>query len=322
MTSHSLSPTPPPASRLSPLLNRDLLAELLADKRSPNTRHAYQKDLRDFFRSVANSDPTPELVAQFLSLERFDAVALVLHYKAQLLERGLKEATINRRLSALKALVNYARRVGKCAYTLEDLKGEKVQKYRDTTGISRQLYRQVLSQPDRSTLKGKRDYALLRLLWDNALRRGEVSSANLGDFDPEARRLKIRGKGKGTQVEAIALSQVTVAALLEWLQARRELAPMAPLFCALDRAHYGQRLTGSGIAWLVQGYCRVAGLQKPISPHRIRHSSITAALEATDGNVRKVQKLSRHANLDTLMIYDDNRQKDQLEISDLLAEMV
>jgi integrase/recombinase XerC len=59
-----------------------------------------------------------------------------------------------------------------------------------------------------------------------------------------------------------------------------------------------------------------------MSPHRIRHSSITAALDATDGNVRKVQKLSRHTQLDTLMIYDDNRQKWQLEITDLLAEMV
>ncbi len=46
------------------------------------------------------------------------------------------------------------------------------------------------------------------------------------------------------------------------------------------------------------------------------------ASTATDGNVRKVQKLSRHTQLDTLMIYDDNRQKWQLEITDLLAEMV
>jgi integrase/recombinase XerC len=72
----------------------------------------------------------------------------------------------------------------------------------------------------------------------------------------------------------------------------------------------------------VQGYCRQAGIEKPMSPHRIRHSSITAALDVTEGNVRKVQKLSRHSNLDTLMVYDDNRTKDQLEISDLLADLI
>jgi integrase/recombinase XerC len=59
-----------------------------------------------------------------------------------------------------------------------------------------------------------------------------------------------------------------------------------------------------------------------MSPHRIRHSAITAALDATDGNVRKVQKLSRHANLETLMVYDDNREKAQLEITELLDDLI
>jgi integrase/recombinase XerC len=63
-------------------------------------------------------------------------------------------------------------------------------------------------------------------------------------------------------------------------------------------------------------------VKKIVSPHRIRHSGITAALDATDGNVRKVQKLSRHANLNTLMIYDDNRQNIQGELSDLLSDLV
>ncbi|MEG4585383.1 hypothetical protein QUA54_09220 [Microcoleus sp. MOSTC5] len=56
-------------------------------------------------------------------------------------------------------------------------------------------------------------------------------------------------------------------------------------------------------------------------PHRIRHSVITAALDATDGNVRKVQKLSRHKNLNTLMIYDDNRGRDQQDVTELLDGM-
>ncbi|MEG3900925.1 tyrosine-type recombinase/integrase [Microcoleus sp. B4-C5] len=61
--------------------------------------------------------------------------------------------------------------------------------------------------------------------------------------------------------------------------------------------------------------------QKQMSPHRIRHSAITAALDATDGDVRKVQKLSRHKNLNTLMVYDDNRGRDQRDVTELLDEM-
>src|SRR4028119_1008739 len=69
--------------------NRDLIGELLADKRSPGTRRAYARDLRYFFEAVAGREATPDLVAQFLSMNRFDAVALVLRYKQLLIEKGL-----------------------------------------------------------------------------------------------------------------------------------------------------------------------------------------------------------------------------------------
>ena len=63
-------------------IDRDILAELLADKRSVNTRHAYAKDLKDFFLSATGVEPDSALVAQFLQLDRFSAIALVLKYKA------------------------------------------------------------------------------------------------------------------------------------------------------------------------------------------------------------------------------------------------
>jgi integrase/recombinase XerC len=55
---------------------------------------------------------------------------------------------------------------------------------------------------------------------------------------------------------------------------------------------------------------------------RIGSAAITAALDATDGNIRKVQKLSRHADPRTLMIYDDNQNKDLWEMSELLTGML
>jgi integrase/recombinase XerC len=75
-------------------------------------------------------------------------------------------------------------------------------------------------------------------------------------------------------------------------------------------ANPGHRLTGDGIRKIVVRHSENAGIKKQMSPHRIRHLAITATLDATDGDVRKVQKLSRHRNLNTLMIYDDNRSRD------------
>jgi integrase/recombinase XerC len=118
------------------------------------------------------------------------------------------------------------------------------------------------------------------------------------------------------------LSRPTVEAITEWLQARKELDVTKPLFIALDRATKGHRLSGTSIYKIVDAISTQAGISKKLSPHRIRHSGITAALDATNGDVRRVQKLSRHADLNTLMIYDDNRQDVQGELSDLLSELV
>lgn len=300
-----------------------ILTQLLADKRSDNTRKAYRKDLKDFFRFLGGAEATTELVTEFLGLERFHAKALVLRYKSHLLqERELKEATINRRLAAIKALVNFAFQIGKCSYTLNDIKGEKVVAYRDTTGISKDLFRKMLAIPQRDSLKGKRDYAILRLLWDNALRRSEVVRADIQDLDSERRSLLILGKGQGSQKQSITLSNPTLTAVLDWLHSRKELNIKQPLFIALDRASYGHRLTGTAIYKLVEKVAKEAGISKKLSPHRIRHSVITEALDVTGGDVRKVQKLSRHVNLNTLMVYDDNRLNVQGELSDLLADLV
>lgn len=301
-------------------VERDIIAELLADKRSEGTRRAYAKDLKDFFQVVANSSPSPAVVAAFLKLDRYQAFSLVLRYKAHLIAKGLKEATINRRLAAIKSLVSFSRKLGHCDFTLEDIQGEKVKPYRDTRGIDLKTFKRVLAQCDRSTLKGKRDYAILHLLWSNALRRSELCQTNIQDFDPDSLTLSILGKGRGTQREIVTLGNATVVAILAWLNERKCLDLKAPLFCSLSRYEYGHRLSGEGLRKLIDGYCKAVGINRKMSSHRLRHSAITAALDATDGNVRKVQKLSRHAKIETLMIYDDNRENDQGELSGLLSE--
>lgn len=299
--------------------DNNVLAQFLIDKRNLSTRKAYEKDLNDFFRLTTGQVATTDSVLEFLHLDRAAAVSVVLNYKAKLFEKGLTESTVNRRLASIRCLSSMGRKLGFCEFTLEDVKGERVQQYRDTSGVPPEQYRLVLEFCDRTKINGIRDYALLRLLWENALRRNEVSLLSYGDFDPLTQELTILGKGKGTQTETIDLSSSTTKAILAWTQAYRHKKKKAPLFVALDFQHKGHRLTGDGIYKLVRRYCKRAGIKKLMSPHRVRHSSITTALDVTDGNVRKVQKLSRHRNIETLMIYDDNRAKHQAEISEMLS---
>ncbi|MGF1979815.1 MAG: tyrosine-type recombinase/integrase [Nostoc sp. CmiSLP01] len=299
----------------------DVLAMLLTQKRSPSTRRAYDRDIKDFFAKMFGVESTAEWVVRFLALPGAQALGWVVKYKAMLIEQGLSEATVNRRLAALRALVHQGRVLGVCGYTLEDIKGETVIKYRDTSGVTPQEFKQILLSCDRTTAKGVRDYALLRLLWDNALRRGEIAKLTIGDFDRKNSKLLVLGKGRGSQREIIDLTPKTRDAICYWLAFRGLASTQDALFVALDLNTPGHPLSDTGLAKMVRTRALKAGITKPLSPHRIRHSSITAALDAGQ-SVREVQKLSRHIKLETLMIYDDNRQQHQLKVSSVLADLV
>ncbi|MCA2946956.1 tyrosine-type recombinase/integrase, partial [Microcystis sp. M109S1] len=281
-----------------------------------HTRRVYQKDIENFLADLGTE------LGKFLTLDRHGAYALVSRYKGDLIKKELKSATINRRLAAIKSLVSFAYNCGHCEFMLEAVKGEKLCAYRDTTGIDPEAFKRVLGGIDRTSLKGIRDYALMMLLWSNALRRSEVSKASIADFDPVAKTLRIFGKGRGTQSEIVSLGIGTVTAIEAWLEARGEHQPDKALFCSVNIGYRDGRLCPQAIYDIVKSRCQSAGITKPMSPHRVRHSSITAALEATGGDVRRVQKLSRHSSLNTLLIYDDNRRNHQGEVTDILDSLV
>jgi integrase/recombinase XerC len=308
-------------SHLSPVAPaidwNSVIDDWLATKRSAHTRRVYYRDIENFLGSQDGMT-----AGKFLTLDRHAAYEIVTRYKGEMIRSGLTPATINRRLSAVKSLVNHAYLCGHCEFMLEAVKSEKLSAYRDTRGIDLDTFKRLLGAIDRSTLKGARDYALLVLLWSNALRRSEVAAANVGDFDPSALTLRIFGKGKGNQSETVSLGKATARAIADWLAARGESDPGLALFCSVNPGYRAGRLSTQAIYNIVRETARAAGINRVMSPHRVRHSSITAALDATNGDVRKVQKLSRHANLNTLMIYDDNRGNHQGEVTDLLDGLI
>jgi integrase/recombinase XerC len=82
----------------------------------------------------------------------------------------------------------------------------------------------------------------------------------------------------------------------------------------------GRRLDGVAIWRIVAGYAQAAGLKLP--PHGTGHSAITAFLDASGGDVRSAQSLSRHKDPRTLMIYDDNCQGLQGNATQALGDLL
>jgi integrase/recombinase XerC len=306
----------------------DIWSEFLRLQISPETKRTYASAIDDFFTKITGSRSNSIQISEFLRLTQHDAIAIVLKYKADLLDLNLAPSTINVRISALKSLVVHARKLGQCEFSLSDIRNVKVRTYRDTTGVKPAVFKSIVDGIEREVIEGeaesksvmgKRDYAILRLLWDAALRRGEVGHLTIGDFQDN--KLWIKGKGK-LQKESIDLPIKTVQALEEWLIVRGSNEKLDPLFISLDNRSGGMKLSTRSIDRLLKRASKKAKVAKVMSPHKVRHSSITAALNASDGNVRKVQKLSRHADIRTLMIYDDNLREDQGEMSSLLSEMI
>lgn len=295
---------------------RRLLDALLLEH-GPATRDAYRRDMQQFaaFLGVA----TPEDAAKRLVIAGpLAGNAMVLHFMDD--QRGLDRAsaTIARRLACLKQLVRKARILGMCAWSIE-IRSPKVRSYRDTRGPGIEAVRRMIAvTDDEQGALGARDRAMVRLLFDMGLRRGEVAGLDLADLEDTATpAVWVLEKG-ATQRVRLGLPFPTLSAIRVWLSWRG--MEKGPLFHRLDtgrdKMQAPEALTGRAVHKAIQRVGALAGVR--CWPHALRHSAITRVLDFT-GDVRAGQRFSRHASLDTLQIYDDNRRDPAGQLSEALA---
>ena len=280
--------------------------------RNKRTIDAYAKDLRDFAGFAGFRTPV-EALAWFLDLDVGNANLEGMNYKADMVDRNLKSATIARRLAALRSVVKVAKTLGIVTWTLA-VENPRVQAYRDTKGPGAEGWQAMLQFATEAAATGRkrglRNLAVIRLLHDLGLRRGELAALRLADVEltQGAAWVEVIGKGQ-TQSIRLTLPEPTREALVHWV-GRRGRRP-GPLF---------QRLTDSGVYQVVHGLSLKAGLPRATRPHGLRHEAITRALELTNGNIRMVQKFSRHADPKTVLRYDDARTDLAGDVAKLVAE--
>jgi integrase/recombinase XerC len=284
----------------------DLYAAVMAG-RNARTVRAYEADYRDFARFLDVASPSVALEA-LISLTQGGAHAVALSYRAHLVGRGLAPSTIRRRLVALRGAVKLARQLGRLGWSLE-VEAPRTEAYRDTTGPGLEGWRRLLAAAiaGATTPKGKRDLALVRMLHDLGMRRGEAVSLDLVDLDLEGGAVAVVGKGK-LEARRMTLNAPVREALAGWLAVHPDPRPDAPLFVRLDPAALEPtRLTGDNVARMVRGLGGRADLPRRVRPHGLRHQAITRILELTNGNIEAAQGFARHSDPKTTMKYNDNR---------------
>ena len=303
-----------------PVKVSDLLTAVLSG-RSPRTLKAYGQDLVDF-RAFSKTKTTEDAARGMLSQGHGRANLLLLEYRTSLTERGLQSATINRRLAAVRSLVKLAKTLGMVEWSL-DIQNVRSEAYRDTKGPGKNGFRAMLQTlAEKKTTKTTRDTAILRLLYDLALRTGEAVALNCKDVEIGRSVIHVLGKGK-TDKQQLTLPESTKAALEAWLQIRG--SEPGPLFHNLDRAKKGQRLTGVSIYRIVRALGEKNGFKT--RPHGIRHTAITEACKVAAENgigLEEVLDFSRHSrsSVAILMVYRDRERNIQGQLASCIAAQI
>lgn len=296
-------PVPLDSSSRSPApASQPLLEAWLGDK-SPATRQAYRRDLEHFARWFDSADaPSGTKLERFLGCSAGAANEVALRYRTALLDSGLSSATVSRRLAALKSIVKLARTLGRVAWSIEVAK-PRPEPRQDRSGpdpADRKKLWRALRRDD--SIRGRRDRAIVSLLFDLVLRRAEVAALDLADLDSRTGTLAVLRKGRREKVR-LKLPRPTRTDLEAWTAVRGPEA--GALFFRLDRPD-GTRspLSGESIRLLVQRVARAAGLAGPLRPHGLRHAGITAAADLRKSPL-ELREFAGHAKLETTMAYID-----------------
>ena len=158
-------------------------------------------------------------------------------------------------------------------------------------------------------LKALRDKAILELFFSTGLRLAELCSLN-ADLDLSKDEFSIRGKGE--KVRVVFLSDDAKDAIRAYLGKRKDMdEPMFVQFSS--RKTEGNRLAPRSIERIVREYATRAGISKKVTPHVLRHSFATDLLE-NGADIRSVQVMLGHANIQTTQIYTHVTDKQLREI--------
>jgi integrase/recombinase XerD len=158
----------------------------------------------------------------------------------------------------------------------------------------------LLAVPDVTTSLGKRDAALLELLYATGLRVSELIALTLDEIHSPMHTIKVQGKGGKERL--VPIGEMAMAQLDDYLlEARPQLAKTRPT-SALFINRSARALSRQGVWKILKRYLGLAAIHKPVSPHTLRHSFATHLLEG-GADLRALQYLLGHVDITTTQIY-------------------
>lgn len=257
---------------------------------SQYTIEHYRKDIESFFEFMAEEALTIEQV------EYFNARL----YLTKLYEREYARASVSRKISSLRSFFHFLVREKKVsenpfAFVSQPRAEKRLPKF-----FYEEELEKLFDSCDTSTPLGKRNLALLELLYATGIRVSECAQIQLRDIDFYLATLLVRGKG--SKERYVPFGSFAHEALQSYIQDAREALLNGKEHSYLFVNFRGDPLTPRGIRHILNNLMTKASLNSKIHPHMLRHTFATHLLN-NGADLRTVQELLGHVNLSSTQVY-------------------
>jgi integrase len=298
---HNAPPADPAALTPAQTILRSLVLDSVA---SPHTRRNYAKALDDLFRFAASRPLTR---------------ALLMEYRATM--DALSPSTVNVRLSAVRKMVYEARKNGMIgaeeAANLTDVPNIRQKGTRMGNWLTRDQAKALLAVPDRSTLKGKRDYVILAVLVGCALRREELAALEVDTIQlREGRWVLLDLEGKGRRVRTVAIPVWVKQAINAWMTAAG--VEDGKLLRAVSKGgKVKESMSGWAVWSVVEQSAREIGIER-FGAHDLRRTCAKLCRK-NGGNIEQIKFLLGHSSIQTTERYLGSEQEIEIAVNDNLG---
>jgi integrase/recombinase XerC len=273
---------------------------------SPHTLRNYTSDLQQFLAHLTHTPegetrPAPEL-------EQIDNLT-IREFLGALYQKRNSKASVARKLATLRSFMKFLSAQGAIQTNPAKIVASPKLESRLPDYVSIDAMTQLIEAPDADTDLGKRDRAILELLYGSGVRVSELVGLNLGDISVGEGLIKVVGKGRKERI--VPFGKRAAEALESYLlvrtkrvraRASSKTKPSAQEGEAVFLNFRGGRLTSRSVGNIVDRYVGQLAQRLKVHPHTLRHTFATHMLNA-GADLRAIQELLGHESLSTTQKY-------------------
>lgn len=241
----------------------------------------------------------------------------LLDYRMALHKNNLNVKTINYHIVAIRAFFKFVLKNDIDCMSPEKLELAKTPP-REVNYLNDDEIEKILAAPwayTKNDIQQARDLAILQFLYGTGLRVTELIFLQKKDIKLDSNQFSV--VGKWSKLRSVFATKSAINALKTYREKREDTSPY--LFISLSRNGFGEHLSRNSIEDIVRKYAKLAGINKKVTPHTLRHSFATTLIKK-GADIRAVQTLLGHASITTTQIYTHVDDKHLQKVHDLLEE--